>query len=220
MSCVIIFICHDNKTISSVLKKNLKHFIIFVGNKEISDEHRQNSKIIIARELITNIEIEWNLLTFTAWYAIIKNNLFIEYEYLCILEYDVILHTNFETILHNQCKENTDIISFTQSDQNALLWDIDYSVCIEYLINQQLNTQDFHNVTIWGSSTNHCMKRYIVEDFVNWYYPSCLFIKENHYEKLGYYHERIFAIYYFYKKYNHVFLNGILKHLQLISHKS
>jgi hypothetical protein len=219
MSCVIIFVCHDNLTIDSVLKNTFDHYIIFVGNKELNENHRQNSKIIIARELTNNIEIEWNLLTFTAWYAIIKNNLFIDYDYLCILEYDVILN-NFETTLHNRCKENPDIISFIPSGANTLLYDINYSVCIDYLIHQKMSKQDFHNVTIWGCTTNHCMKRSIVEDFVNWYYPSCLFIKDKHFAKLGYYHERLFAIYCFYKKYNHVFINGILRHLQLISHKT
>ena len=217
MSCAIIFVCHDNSTIESVLKHN--HFIMFVGDKEIKDEHRENPKIIIARDLEHNIEKEWNLLTFTAWYAIIKNNLFIDYEYLCILEYDVILD-NFEQNLYSECKKNHDIISFFQSNSNGLRVDINYNVCIEYLILQNLSKGDFDNINIWSCSTNHCMKRNIVNDFVNWYYPSCLFIKDKDYKKLGYYHERLFAIYCNYKQYNNYIINGIIQHLQLVSHKT
>ena len=60
-----------------------------------------------------NIENEKALLTFTAWYAIIKNNLFSNYKYLCILEYDVVLDNNFKNNLTNICKtQKYDVISF------------------------------------------------------------------------------------------------------------
>ena len=216
MSCAIIFVCHDNASIESVLPHN--HFIMFVGDKEIKNEYRQNPKIIIARDLEDNIEMEWNLLTFTAWYAIIKNNLFIEYKYLCIIEYDVMLH-RFEEILYNECNHDHDIISFFQSNLDGLMTDINYNVCIEYLKLKHLSKENF-DLNIWSCSTNHCIKRTIVNDFVNWYYPSCLFIKEKDYKKLGYYHERLFAIYCNHKKYSNYIISGIIQHLQLISHKT
>ena len=83
-----------------------------------------------------------------------------------------------------------------------------------------MTNNEFDNINIWSCSTNHSIKRNIIEDFINWYYPSCLFIKDKDYKKLGYYHERMFAIYCNYKKYNHFIINGILKHLQLLSHKT
>lgn len=220
MSCVIVFVCHDNSSIEYVLHNNtFNYFIMFVGNKEINEQYAQNPNIITVRNLPHNIEKEWNLLTFTAWYAIIKNNMFIEYEYICVLEYDVILN-NFENHLYPLCKAPTDVISFSKANRRAFLFDIKYPVCINYLINNGLTKKHFDDVYTWGGSTNHCMKRTILEDFVNWYYPSCLFIKNRDYKKLGYYHERMFATYCLFKKYNHIFVNNILKHLQLVSHKS
>lgn len=217
MSCVIVFICHDNSSIEHVLSHG--HYIIFVGDKEIKDEYRNNPNIIIAKELVNNIETEWKLLTFTAWYAIIKNNLFIEYEYICILEYDVILN-DFENQLYKTCKKSHDLISFIASEKKFLKIDINYEVCINYLIKNGFSEYDYNILNVWASSTNHCIKRPILEDFVNWYYPSCLFIKDHDPKKLGYYHERIFAIYCFNKKYDHCYISNILRHLQLVSHKT
>jgi len=52
----IIFICHDNDSISKVIHHN--HFIILVGDKEISDEYSKYPKLTIARNLKDNIEEE------------------------------------------------------------------------------------------------------------------------------------------------------------------
>jgi GR25 family glycosyltransferase involved in LPS biosynthesis len=192
---------------------------MFVGDKVIDERHAQNKNIIIVKDLPYNIETEWNLLTFTAWYAIIKNNMFVEYEYMCILEYDVILSSNFIEELYPRCKSK-DVISFNEDTHKALLLDVNYSVCINYLVKQGLTHKHFDSIKKWPCSSNHCLKRTILEEFVNWYYPSCLFIKNLDNKKLRYYHERMFAIYCSFKKYNHIILPNILKHLQLVSHNT
>ena len=90
----LVFICHDLNSILNI-KKYLIYsncYIIFVGNKELLYD---NKKIIIARLYDNNIEHEQKLLTFTAWYLIIKNNLFKEYTHICLLEYDVIIKPSF-----------------------------------------------------------------------------------------------------------------------------
>ena len=74
MSHIIIFVCHNNESISQVIHYNKQ--IILVGNTEINDEYKNNPNITIARNLEHNIEYEPKLLTFTAWYAISKNKLF------------------------------------------------------------------------------------------------------------------------------------------------
>lgn len=92
---VYVFVCHDQCLIPSTLNKIENSKLIFVGDKEIDDKLRENKDIIIARDLPNNIEHEKKLLTFTAWYLIVKNNLFLEYDYVCILEYDVALSVFF-----------------------------------------------------------------------------------------------------------------------------
>jgi hypothetical protein len=48
---VIVFICHNNETIDTTLKIYPDSFIMFVGSAEIKQEYKQNTKIIIARDL-------------------------------------------------------------------------------------------------------------------------------------------------------------------------
>ena len=107
---------NNNKieSINYLIDKN--QYIIFVVNNTLDEKFLNNPKIIIARDLPYNIEHEPKLLTFTAWYAIIKNNLFKEYEFICILEYDCILDNNFFKNLDSVCSTNAyDIISFLKT---------------------------------------------------------------------------------------------------------
>ena len=78
----IVLVCHNIDIVTAILADDMKQnfHIIFVGNNPISDELYTNNRITIARNLPNNIESEKELLTFTAWYAIVKNNLFIEYD--------------------------------------------------------------------------------------------------------------------------------------------
>jgi len=112
-SVAIIFICHDNETTSECLQKLEISYILFVGDQPIDADLRTNPRVIIARELPDNIESEKKLLTFTAWYAIVKNNLFTEYNYLCLFEYDIILDTVFESVIRNMTIDTRhDVITF------------------------------------------------------------------------------------------------------------
>jgi hypothetical protein len=137
----------------------------------------------------------------------------------CVLEYDVHLH-NFEQFLYPHCNTTTDVISFIIAAKRCLTMDSKYVVCVEYLNQKGLSHREFDCLNVWTSTTNHCMKRTILDEFVDWYYPSCLFIKDKDYQKLGYYHERMFAVYCHFKEYKHIVIHNILQHLQLLSHKT
>jgi len=214
MSVCIVLVCHNNESIQYVLNHNYN--IIVVGNNIIKEEYQNNPKIIIARNLPINIEHEPKLLTFTAWYAISKNKLFTEYNHICILEYDVILDALFKSNLDNVCNQSYDIIQFVTPISHSLFSDINKGVLLEYL--KQKNIYNI-NLNSWGPTTNKCMKIEILNEFVDWYYPSCLFIKLNDYKQLSWYHERIFAIYTYNKNFNHITCDG-LKHIYLNSHKN
>jgi hypothetical protein len=121
-----IFVCHNSEIIMNILNDptKLEFDIIFVGNQPISNNLLTNYRVIIARNLKYNIEEQSDLLTFTAWYAIIKNNLFTEYEYLCILEYDIVMLPEFQDSLYERCLINdNDIISFLPT-RDFFFWDI------------------------------------------------------------------------------------------------
>jgi len=217
---IIVFVCHDNQTTKEALTKTANPYVIFVGDKEVDEAHKNNPKVIIARDLPQNIETEKSLLTFTAWYAIIKNNLFQEYDYICVLEYDVIMDRYFEQTLidiTNINNENrNDVISFIPCGSHFFT-DINESV-----LNQFINKKGLFDIykyigPIWYSTTNHCIQRRILSDFVDWYYPDCLMIKELDAPHLSWYHERIFHVYMKSKNLNIAHIKG-LKHLYRNSH--
>ena len=86
----IIFVCHNIESINFVRNNNKCNYcIFFVGSEIAPSEILNDPNIIIANTLLNNIENEPKLLTFTVWYCIIKNNLFNEYQYICIFEWDV-----------------------------------------------------------------------------------------------------------------------------------
>ena len=117
---VVVFVCHDNHSIEHVLPYGFH--ILVVGNRDISEEYM--SKVIMARNLPYHIEDEPKLLSFTAWYAISKNNLFPEYDHICILEWDVVLEKEFLTQLHLNTE---DAISFIEISDFFL---VDISCCV------------------------------------------------------------------------------------------
>ena len=188
----IIFICHDEKLVKELYEKYDKPIVLFVGKNEI--DATRFSNLTIVRNLPYNIEEEKSLLTFTAWYAIIKNDLFKDYEYLCLLEYDVILKPDFQKRLDESVNTfpNTDLFSFIETNVSIENSDVNPSVMRSFIEKKGFGYKPLH---YWFSTTNHCCKRSIISDFVDWYYPDCLSIKESHPEKLAFYHERVFYLY-------------------------
>jgi len=219
----IVFVCHDLKTFNKV-EKHLKLnncYVIIVGNKIcLHDIFCKNEKIIIAKNLNDNIEDEHKLLTFTAWYLIVRNELLLNYSHLCILEYDANLKyegsfTYLDTLVKN-C--NYDVISFNGGPQHFHS-DINVNVKNNFLDLKNINIDNYNSLhTFWYHSTNHCIKRNILVDFVNWYYPDCLYLKLCDYEKLSYYHERLFSVYIINNNYRIYYLANYLTHIQEQSH--
>ena len=217
MSCVIVFICHDNYSVSRVIDKN--QYIMFVGDKEIDEKYSSYSKLIIARNLENNIEYEKKLLTFTAWYAISKNNLFSEYEYICILEYDSTITDDFENVLLNECKTNEyNVYSFIDHYVDGIYTDIDCNVIRYYLTQQNITPKLEKYISYWGSSSNQCVRRNILCEFVDFYYNSYSFIKNEHLSNLSWYHERVFMIYIISKNIGYKLIRNVLSHSQSNSH--
>jgi hypothetical protein len=215
MTFKLIFICHNETIVKNLQRKYVNPCIIFVGNSKINID---DPNVIIARNLMHNIEDQPKLLTFTAWYLIIKNDLFLEYEYICLLEYDVYFKETFEDNLNKICKiGRADVVSFKiLNDGTDFLTDINPNVLNKYLISKKIN---YNAKNQWFPTTNACIKRSILADFVDWYYPSCLEIKKDDYKKLSWYHERLFNVYIQHKKYL-IRLLPEVSHIQLNSHNA
>jgi len=212
----LVFICHDSESfmkVSSFLKYE-NAYIIFVGDKEY-DFLYENYKIIIARNYTENIEKEKKLLTFTAWYLIVKNDLFANYSHICLLEYDVIFSLDFLNKL-NKIYMNYDLVSFN-GGINSFNIDINIEVFKKFIKIKNIESYNAHD--FWFHSTNHCIKRELLSDFVEWYYPACFFIKLYDYKKLSYYHERLFNVYLKNSNYTSFLFSNNLTHIQNCSHK-
>jgi hypothetical protein len=204
----IIFVCHNKEIVYSILNDPNKNNanIIFVGKNEVDDYISNNKRVIIARNLPNNIEEEKSLLTFTAWYAIIKNNLFTNYNYLCILEYDVILDNIFYKNLEEKCKLNEyDVISFIPINY-GFNWDIKEYI-LKYFLLQKNITLKIPDT--WYATSNQCVKRNLVAAFVDWFYPACDIIKKFDPIKVSWYHERVFSFYIKHFHFNITIINGL-----------
>lgn len=182
----LIFICHDIQISLDLLSKHADCYVMFVGDKD----YVENDRIIVCRNLPNNIENEKKLLTFTAWYAIIKNNLFTDYNYLCLLEYDVKLLDTFYTSVENVCKsKQPDIISFHYGSTNNFTQVISTNIIKKY------TNFDVYNEMYWYYTTNQCVRYDIVRQFVDYYYPLCLEIKKDDLFRLSWYHETCLSIF-------------------------
>jgi hypothetical protein len=218
-SVLIVFICHNNNTTHECLNKLESSHIIFVGDQPIDNDLRLNPRVTIARELPNNIESEKKLLTFTAWYLVIKNNLFPEYEFLCLLEYDINIDNKFEHNIKDLTIENKhDIISFIMTC-GYFLEEINEKVLDEFMVLKGIEEPNKYKHRCWYTSTNHCIRRKVINDFVDWYYPDCYKIKEKDLAKFSWYHERLFYVYMKFKELLIVRINGVT-HLYKNSHKT
>ena len=206
----IVFICHSEELVKKLYNTYENPTILFVGSNTL--DQTVYPDVIIVRDLQDNIEYEKSLLTFTAWYAIIKNDLFKDDEHLCLLEYDVKLSENFKETLSSL--KHLDVISFIKGYEVSYKTDIKTTILYKFI---ESKGEKLYNITDWYSTTNHCIKRTILKDFVDWYYPDYLQIKNAHSKKLAFYHERLFYYYIQLKNLKNVYMEG-LEHFQSNSH--
>jgi hypothetical protein len=215
---VVVFICHNNESIASVFSKlEYEHiFIILVGDNNVKTEYLLHPKIIIARQYLDNIEHEKKLLTFTAWYLIIKNNLFKNVDYLCLLEYDTDFMGNFLERMDEECKSmKHDVICFDECLKNFLK-DVDTDTLYRFVCTRGIT---YYEYGAWNHTTNQCVRRDILNHFVDWYYPGCLDIKKTDYVRLSWYHERCFSIFLSTQHKKYYVIRGILMHFSNKSHE-
>lgn len=207
----IVFVCHNQSSVNECLEKHKFAKIILVGPGKINNVDL--SRIIIARDLPHNIEHEVKLLSFTAWYAIVKNNLFLDSKYICVLEYD--MDNVPDKLYHN---DNADILSFYKAEGKHFFPWTNPSVFQKFL--NKKDTKYVHKLDeFWFASSNHSMRRQIVSDFVDWHYPDCInIIKAEDKERFCFYHERLLWYYIKDKGYKIHFQEG-LTHRFSNSHK-
>ena len=229
-------VCHDPRVIEHYEKTNhfgsLKDYTyILVGQQEYNGE---SNKVIIARALPVNIEDRKNLLVYTAWYAILENNL-ITKDWIRLLEYDTIVNTEIEEIteeiLTNYVSKPTYEIGvwghipyqmnnyhFIQNREwieslDAAMKKV-YSVSIKDLF-ADFTPEAFQN-SYWMGTSNILFSKKEMKSFVEWYKPLADLVYTD--PKAGHGLERALTFYCIHQEKPFNFIQHVIQHHQLNSH--
>lgn len=194
LSIGYVYICHCRQLTKVLLEKYPFVYIVFVGEGDIDDEILNNDKVFIARNYLDNIEEYKYLLTFTAWYLIIKNKLLTEFSHLCLLESDMVLNDDFKETMDNSLLSNPDLQVISFSNINwGFMFDITRTGINSFLDLKDISLDDTDVQNDWWPTTNHILSINIISDFIDWYYPDCLKIKDT---RKAWYFERLLSVYF------------------------
>ena len=227
------FICVHDQNIVLDYEKNSKFSIlknyryVFLGDRP-TDLIQNNPKVIIARKYETNLEDYPYFTAFTGWYLLWKNNL-ITTKYITLLEYDTLVNENFEQIISKMIYENKPMIGYVPVSVNNYHY-IDNNDWVEHIfkaindvyklnIQSKLKTLISKNPNLsWSSTSNVTFRNDIFNDFMKWFEPLIPHLKET--QTSGHAFERAVSFYYFIKNKEMVLTNGVIKHIQMDSHKT
>jgi hypothetical protein len=211
---IVVFVAHTMDIVRNLNDRYVQPHILFVGDKPVTS--CDNPNIVVVRDLPFNIEDKWRLLTFTAWYAVIKNNLYVDYDRLCILEYDA--HITSETFCQQviDAARNAIVVGFLL-DRTHFHVDIRPDILANYLVSKGINSGSYGKSFQWLSSTNLCAERSFFADFVDWYdYEYFIFNDDSN---LSYYHERLVAVFTKHKNLTTACVKNVITHDQSNSHR-
>ena len=229
MKIQTFIVIHDQYILLDSLKykkyDSIENLIfLFVGKGDTS-KVKERKDVIICRDLEHNIEHYKNLTSYTAWYAVWKNNLCDEtIDYVTFLEYDCILNKNYFQklkVILNQ-KPDIDMVGYSQINiHNPLFVGNDGGrFCVE--LNQSL--KKIYGIDIQGYIQkyppnkkcsivlNKTIKKNIFDDYMNWSLSVVDQFKTS--ENAGHLVERLITAYYLLNDLKHVFLSSAVTNLE------
>ena len=214
MSIGYYVVCHDKDSYEYFKRLNPatydKFMVILVGDhKEVPSG--MHGKTIVAKLLKNNIENKKTLLTYTAWYALVFNDL-IKDDFVGIFEYDCRISNELFKLSHT-LKDNC-IYGFRKRELPDMLF-LDFipefvGLVASYVMDK-VKGRDF-----WCPTSNVIMSRIFCVSFVMWYkkFMNKIINIPNH----PHIHERAINLYAFWKDYNVVFIPQTVRHYQKCSH--
>lgn len=214
-----IYIVYHDKASFDLFQENNKHIdtskfkFILVGEYDIVSEYVKENHIV-ASFLPNNIEKHKSLLTFTAWWALVKNNLINANTYhVGIFEYDVIFQQDIFEL--EEYLDQDSLIGFVPREvkDDALYLDWLPKFC-QLLEPDQLNKAK--SVPLWSASTNIIMPDWFLFAFSTWYINLIPMIIDmpGH----SHYHERAVNIFAANCGMKYIFKAEYLEHKGLMSH--
>ena len=212
-------ICHDQNLILDFIKEDKfselpNYKFLFVGNKQ-TDLIEVLENVIICNKLKDNIEHYPKLCSFTAWYAVSKNNL-PQGDYCCLLEYDIELSKGFHEE-NLKIISNSDLCAYLREPINDPMFSKSTPWLDLILKECNIDTKKIYNKEFWYCTTNFIINNNLLKDFNDWFYKIADVFKN---DDLGsYMHERMINIYFIINDYNIEYIENKLKHFQLCSHK-
>jgi hypothetical protein len=220
---------HDQKIVIDFINNgkfnsipNVKY--VFLGSGDVT-EIRYLGNVIIARELLVNIEYIPKLTSFTGWYALVKNNL-IDSDYVNLFEYDIILSNNFNEKLTEAISTNPEIVGyipFSVHDYNflgnsELCSDIVKATKEVYGINCYDYIKSIPKDNFCSITSNHTFKGGTLYDYINWIDPMLDLIKNSN--MAGHNMERSIILFYYLQKKKFSLIKDVLFHFQFDSHQT
>lgn len=196
---------------------------VFVGRRPI-DKLAGRSDLVIARDLADNIEQYPNLLSFTGWYAVARNNLATT-RYLSLLEYDVTLQADFVSKTLVVLSERGGIVGYVPFPLShpmylhATPWLIPalaevYDIDVVRLIRHYL---DGGGADLWTATSNASLSAADLKAVVDWILP---LTRVYRHDPIGaHVHERTLKVFCLRHGIENHHLPDLLKHAQERSHR-
>jgi len=212
-------VCHDQNIINKQIKNNqfikLNNYkYLFVGNKNIDKLNNQ----VVCRDLEHNIENYNSLCSFTAWYAVSKNNIS-DSKKICFIEYDTNIIS--EPVLNDLEENEINCYSITLFDHYVFYKSTPWlEIALKKIYN--INLHDFvkhysDRYKFWPTTTNIALTKDILDKFVDWFLPMTEIFKH---DSLGaYVHERAFFIFCILHNIKMRYSANTFDHQQASSHK-
>jgi hypothetical protein len=209
-------VCHDQEIINEQRSSNYQW--LFVGNG--NTDNLENRSVTVCRNLEKNIEQYPYLCSFTAWYAVAKNNL-PKSDNITLIEYDTTIQSN--NPFHYKLNNNNQVICYSVTLFNHYVfykstpW-LEISLKQIYDIDLYQFIRDNRNqYKFWPTTTNMTLSKDILNRFVDWFLPMTEIFRH---DPLGaYVHERAFFVFCVMNKIEFQYSANALNHKQKASHK-
>ncbi len=201
---------------------------VFVGMGAV-DKLESLTNVIVARDLIDNIETHKFLVDFTSWYACARNNILIG-DFVSLIQYDVVISSDFATksaeMMHREPEGILGYIPEEMTNRNFIRDNMGYAplreAClavygfdIKPLLKMNLKRSDDKQ---WPATNNVAMHRNTLKDFVRWFTPLAMHMG-NH-KPVGHAFERAIKLYSILSGRKNQYAPGLLSHFQMNSHKT